>query len=175
MTVAYIALGSNLGDRGKNIERALGLLGKTPGVRPLKVSRLYQTKPEGYRDQPDFLNGVAQVETGLSPRELLGRLKQIEKEVGRRRRCRNGPREIDLDLVLYSRRVIRGGGLTVPHARMHRRGFVLHPLAEIAPGVVHPVLRKRIGTLWRELSHEGGRKGKRKKREGKSGKEKAKQ
>ena len=110
------------------------MLGRTPGVRLLGVSRLYRTRPEGHQGQPDFLNGVARLVTSLCPKSLLGRLKRIEKEVGRRRRFRHGPREIDLDLLLYSRRVLERDGLAVPHPRMHLRGFVLRPLAELAPG-----------------------------------------
>ena len=153
--VAYIGLGSNLGDKRRNIRCALRLLGDVSGVKLGAVSRLRRSKPEGYAAQPDFFNGAVRIETSLAPRELLGRLKGIEAELGRRKTSRNGPRLIDLDLLLYSRVVTRGKSLILPHPRLHLRGFALQPLAEIAPGAVHPVLRKRIGTLWRELKARG--------------------
>ncbi len=150
MRTAYIGLGANLGDRRGNIRRALRLLAATPGVRIGRVSRLYNTKPEGYAAQPDFLNGVAAVHTKLGSRGLLRRLKEIERELGRSKGRRNGPRLIDLDLLLYSRTELRCRGLIIPHPRLQQRGFVLRPMAEIAAGVIHPVSRKRMGTLWRE-------------------------
>ncbi len=151
MRTAYIGLGANIGDRRGNIRRALRLLSTTPGVRVSRVSRLYSTKPEGYSAQPDFLNGVAAIHTELDPWGLLRRLKEIERELGRRKGHRNGPRLIDLDLLLYSRLKLRRRGLIIPHPRLQQRGFVLRPLVDIASGVVHPGLRKRMGTLWREF------------------------
>jgi 2-amino-4-hydroxy-6-hydroxymethyldihydropteridine diphosphokinase len=130
---AYIGLGSNLGDRVANVRRALDEL------RPASTSRLVETDPVGYLDQPRFVNAVALVGTDLAPRALLDRLLGIECDLGRTRDGpRFGPRTIDLDLLLYDDLVLDEPGLTIPHPRMHERRFVLEPLAEIAPGLVVP-------------------------------------
>jgi 2-amino-4-hydroxy-6-hydroxymethyldihydropteridine diphosphokinase len=146
MTRAYVGLGANLGDREATIRSAIDLL---PDV--VAVSTLIETDPVGYLDQPRFLNGVAALETGLSPRELLGRLLDVERELGRTRDGpRFGPRTIDLDLLLYGDAVIDEPGLTLPHPRMHERRFVLEPLAELDPGLVVPGrgrLEELIATL----------------------------
>ena len=128
MTVAYIGLGSNLGDREATILRAADL------VDASRLSTIRETEPWGYEDQPRFLNAVAEVETELSPRAVLDRLLDVERELGRRRDGpRWGPRTIDLDLLLYGDLVVDEPGLTVPHARLAERLFVLEPLAELAP------------------------------------------
>jgi len=164
MVVAYLGLGANLGDRRGNIRRALALLDGRQGIRVVKVSRLIETKPQGLREQPDFINGAARIETQLEPRQLLREAKRIEDELGRRPGVRHGPRQIDLDILLYSRLVVQTRDLVVPHPRLALRDFVLRPLAEIAAGARHPVLRKRIGTLWREFAEDkrnnGGEHGK---------------
>ncbi len=149
MTVtAYIALGANLGDRRANIESALDHLRQTPGVSVVKVSSLIENPAVGGpADSPAFLNAAAQVETELSPRELLQRLLEIERALGRERREKWGPREIDLDLLLYGDQVIAEPHLQVPHPLMHERRFVIEPMVEIAPDVVHPVLRKTMREL----------------------------
>lgn len=145
---AYIALGANLGDRRGNIEAALARLGGTAGVRVVKVSGLMENPAVGGpAGSPTFLNAVAEVETSLSATGLLEVLLAVEKSLGRVREERWGPRAIDLDLVLYGDQVIDEPGLTVPHPLMHERRFVLGPLAEIAPDVVHP----RLGRSAREL------------------------
>jgi 2-amino-4-hydroxy-6-hydroxymethyldihydropteridine diphosphokinase len=133
MPTAYIGLGSNLGDREATIEAAIAAL---PGV--VAVSRLRETEPVGVLDQPPFLNGAAALETTLSPRELLGTLLAIERELGRERRERWGPRTIDLDLLLYGDAVVDEPGLTVPHPRLHERHFALEPLHELDPELVVP-------------------------------------
>jgi 2-amino-4-hydroxy-6-hydroxymethyldihydropteridine diphosphokinase len=149
---AYIALGANLGDRRGNIEVALGRLGGTAGVRVTSVSGLMENPAVGGpAGSPAFLNAVAAVETSLSAAELLELLLSVEKSLGRVREERWGPRVIDLDLVLYGDEVIESAGLTVPHPLMHERRFVLGPLAEIAPGVVHPTLRRSAAELLAEL------------------------
>jgi 2-amino-4-hydroxy-6-hydroxymethyldihydropteridine diphosphokinase len=128
VTVAYIGLGSNLGDREATILRAADL------VDASRLSTIRETEPWGYEDQPRFLNAVAEVETELSPRAVLDRLLDVERELGRRRDGpRWGPRTIDLDLLLYGDLVVDEPGLTVPHARLAERLFVLEPLAELAP------------------------------------------
>jgi 2-amino-4-hydroxy-6-hydroxymethyldihydropteridine diphosphokinase len=142
VTEAWIALGSNLGVREEHLRYAierLQLLGKLT-----KISSIHETEPAGYRDQGRFLNAVLSLEVELTAHRLLDELLLIETGRGRIRdeRLRNGPRTLDLDLLLYGDSVIAGGRLTVPHPRMHLRRFVLAPLAEIAPGLIHPVLRK---------------------------------
>lgn len=133
MALAYVGLGSNLGDRERTIRRAVELLGAK------RISTLRETDPVGIVDQPRFLNGVAEVETDLTPRELLERLLAIERELGRTREGpRGGPRTIDLDLLLYDDVALAEPGLTVPHPRLHERMFVLEPLAELAPDRLVP-------------------------------------
>jgi len=145
---AYIAVGANLGDRRGNIEAALGRVGETAGVRVTRVSTLMENPAVGGpAGSPAFLNAVAEVETSLSAEALLGVLLGVEKSLGRVRAEKWGPRAIDLDLVLYGDQVIEEPGLTVPHPLMHTRRFVLGPLAEIAPEVVHPVSGRRIREL----------------------------
>ena len=134
MTRAYVGLGANLGDREATIRRALVLLGERPGVDILLVSTLRETEPVGYLDQPPFLNGAAMIETTLDPERLLAELLDIELELGRDRRgARNGPRTIDLDLLLYGDLGVEMPGLTVPHPRLHERAFALEPLFELDP------------------------------------------
>jgi 2-amino-4-hydroxy-6-hydroxymethyldihydropteridine diphosphokinase len=132
MTVAYIGLGSNLGARGENLRVALERL-RALGL--LRVSSVRETEPVGVTDQPRFLNAAAELETDLGPRELLARLLEIERELGRERAAekRWGPRPIDLDLLVYGEEAIDEPGLTVPHPRLAERRFALEPLHELAP------------------------------------------
>jgi 2-amino-4-hydroxy-6-hydroxymethyldihydropteridine diphosphokinase len=133
VTLAYIGLGSNLGDREETIRRAVELLGNA------RISTLIETEPWGYADQPLFLNAVAELETDEPPRALLARLLEIERELGRTRDGpRYGPRTIDLDLLLYGDDRLDEPGLGLPHPRLHERAFVLEPLAELAPELVVP-------------------------------------
>ena len=145
---AYIAFGANLGDRRANIERAVELLGATPGVRVTKVSSFLENPAVGGpADSPAFLNAVAEIETSLPPRELLERLLAIEHQLGRQRREKWGPRIIDLDVLLYGQEIIDEPDLRIPHPLMHERRFVLDPMKEIAPDAIHPVFKKRIADL----------------------------
>ena len=143
---AYIALGSNLGDKEANLRRALELLIER-GVEIVKTSTFISTEPYGVTDQPQFLNGVCEVRTSLEPLELLHTLLDIEQEMGRVRLRHWGERNIDLDLLLYEDVVMDTPELKLPHPDMQNRDFVLLPLAEIAPELVHPILQKSIEEL----------------------------
>jgi 2-amino-4-hydroxy-6-hydroxymethyldihydropteridine diphosphokinase len=137
---AYIGLGANLGDRLEGLRRAKRLLAETPGVEITGCSSIYETLPVGVNGPPgNYLNAVVRVETGLSPRQLLGALRQAEQRLGRCRSRRWGPRTIDLDLLLVARDVIVEEGLVVPHPELIRRSFVLAPLLELSPALRHPV------------------------------------
>ena len=145
MTVAYIGLGSNLGDREQTIRSAIAAV---QGV--VAVSELRETDPVGVTEQPAFLNGAIAVETELSPRELLQSLLAVERELGRERGERWGPRTIDLDLLLYGTETVDEPGLTVPHPHLHERRFALEPLAELDPELVVPG-RGRVDELLAKL------------------------
>jgi 2-amino-4-hydroxy-6-hydroxymethyldihydropteridine diphosphokinase len=140
MNKAHVAIGSNLGRRRETIAAALDLLAADEGIEVVAVSSIRETDPIGYEDQPRFLNGVVVVETRLSPRELLERLLEIERRLGRVRAAipRFGPRTIDLDLLLYGDAVVDEPGLTVPHPRLAERRFVLEPLVELDPTLEIP-------------------------------------
>uniref|UniRef100_A0A7V4LBW0 2-amino-4-hydroxy-6-hydroxymethyldihydropteridine pyrophosphokinase n=1 Tax=Desulfobacca acetoxidans TaxID=60893 RepID=A0A7V4LBW0_9BACT len=145
--IAYIGLGANLGEPRRQVEDALARLDAAEEVEVTRVSSLYLNPPLGPPDQPWYVNAVAQVRTRLTPEELLRVLKAIEAAMGRERRERWGPRLIDLDLLLYNGIILAGPDLTLPHPEMHRRAFVLAPLAEIAPQAWHPVLERTAGEL----------------------------
>ena len=147
---AHIALGSNLGDKEANLRRALELLDER-GVEVVKVSTFICTEPYGVTDQPQFLNAVCQVRTSLEPLALLHTLLGIEQEMGRVRLRHWGERNIDLDLLLYEDVVMDTPELKLPHPDMQNRDFVLLPLFEIAPELIHPVLRKNIRELKEKL------------------------
>ena len=140
MQRAYVGLGSNLGDREQTLRAAIGALAASPSVEVVAVSSLIDTEPVGYTAQPRFLNGVAALETELSARELLELLLEVERRFGRQRDGvpPQGPRTLDLDLLVYGTAEIEEPGLRVPHPRLHERGFVLEPLAEVAPGLEVP-------------------------------------
>ena len=140
MTRAYIALGANLGDRERTIRAALAELAAAPGVEVVAVSTLIETDPVGYLDQPRFLNGAAALETSLPARELLDLLLAVERRFGRAREGvpAEGPRTLDLDLLLHGTARIEEPGLRIPHPRLHERRFALEPLAELDPTLVIP-------------------------------------
>src|SRR5450759_280065 len=129
--IAYVGIGSNVGAPQAQVARALHELEGLPNTRLIRHSSLYETEPVGLRDQPGFINAVAMVETALSPRALLDGLLALEQRHGRVRAVKNGPRTLDLDILLYGDARIDEDGLTIPHPRMHERGFVLEPLLEI--------------------------------------------
>ena len=147
-SIAYVALGSNLGDRERHLRAALEALRALRGVREVVASRVYETDPAGPGEQGPYLNAVARVSTELSARDLLDRLLAIELSEGRERGpVRNAPRTLDLDLLLYGEREIDEPGLVVPHPRMAQRGFVLEPLCDLAPDLVIPGASAPVSAL----------------------------
>lgn len=146
MKTAYLGLGSNVGNREHHIEQALSKLA-APDLRVARVSSVYETEPVGFTAQRSFLNLVAEIETELFPMQLLARIAKIEQALGRVRTVPNGPRTIDVDILLYGRTVIRSARLEVPHPRMAERRFVLVPLAELAPELRHPVTHKTVRAM----------------------------
>ena len=138
MNTAYVALGANIGDPAATVLAAFTALAGLPESRVLRTSSLYRTIPVGLRNQPDFINAAAVLETALSAEALLDALLDLETRFGRHRRDRNGPRTLDLDLLLYNDSEVNLPRLTVPHPRLHLRAFVLCPLAEIAPDLAIP-------------------------------------
>jgi 2-amino-4-hydroxy-6-hydroxymethyldihydropteridine diphosphokinase len=138
MNTAYVALGANLGDPVATVLAAFGALANLPESRVVHSSSLYRTAPVGITEQPEFINAVAQLETALAPETLLDALFEIEERFGRRRAEKNGPRTLDLDLLLYDDLFINLPRLTLPHPRLHLRAFALCPLAEIAPQLAIP-------------------------------------
>ena len=143
MKTAYLSLGSNIGDRGRNLRAALERLG-TAGVRIARVSPVYETEPVDLTGQRWFLNLVAEAETDLFPLQLLARTQKIECALGRVRTVPKGPRTIDIDILLYGNAVVNSKGLEIPHPRISERRFVLIPLADLAPDLRHPVTRKTV-------------------------------
>lgn len=146
MTTAYLGLGANLGDRLANLRAGLDALAG-PDLHLLRVSPVYETEPMDLRDQPWFLNLVAEIETVLSPRELLARTQQIERQLGRRHTVPKGPRTLDIDILFYGSITADEPGLTIPHPRLHQRRFVLAPLADLVPELLDPRTGRTVRAL----------------------------
>jgi 2-amino-4-hydroxy-6-hydroxymethyldihydropteridine diphosphokinase len=153
--IAYIGVGSNQDDRRAHCAAAMALISAAPRTRLLSRSSWYLTEPWGCREQDDFINLVLKIETGLTPLELLGVLKAAEAKLKRRKTIPFGPRSIDLDILLYGDLIMQSPELTIPHARLCERGFVLVPLHELAPQLVHPVNRQTIFQLLTALGDTG--------------------
>lgn len=148
----YIALGSNLGDKKENIDKAINEINSLKTCHLIKISKFYETKPVGYLEQEDFLNCAIKIKTLLSPKELIKELLRIESELKRERIIRWGPRTIDLDIIFYDDIITSSDDIIIPHPRMHERLFVLKPLCDIAPYIVHPIIGKRVITLMEEAA-----------------------
>lgn len=147
--VAYLSLGSNIGDRAGHLREAISRLERCGRV--MAVSSFYETEPVEFTNQAWFLNCAVELETSLDAGSLMKELLRIEKEMGRERLQKKGPRTIDIDVLLFGDAVVEGAELTIPHPAMASRRFVLEPLAEIAPEVLHPVLRKKVLELFQGL------------------------
>lgn len=149
--IAYLSFGSNLGDSDDNIKKGLEMISEFYHTKVVKVSSIIKTKPWGYEDQDDFLNGACQIKTLLPPNELIDFLLNIEKELKRERIIKWGPRTLDLDIIFYNNEISEDEKVILPHPRMHLRKFVLEPLSEIAPYKIHPLLNKRVFEILDEL------------------------
>lgn len=152
---AYIGIGSNVGDKLNNCRKAIDLINTIDGCTVTDRSRFYRTEPVGVISQDWYVNGAIRIETALSPYQLLRSLLSIESDMGRIRRRKWEPRVIDLDILLYENEVIEEEALTIPHPLMHARRFVLTPMVQLNPGLVHPVFGRTLSALMNDLSAEG--------------------
>ncbi|HET7213676.1 MAG TPA: 2-amino-4-hydroxy-6-hydroxymethyldihydropteridine diphosphokinase [Terriglobia bacterium] len=151
MKRVFLSLGSNLGDRAGNVRRALEELGPE-GIEVRRISSFYRTEPVDYKQQPWFINCVAEVATGLLPLQLLKAIQRVERGLGRRRGINKGPRKIDIDILLYENVVVHSTALNIPHASMAERRFVLVPLHELEAGLRHPVTERTVTEMLSETA-----------------------
>jgi len=155
MVIAYLSLGSNMGDRENNLKEALALLQKQDNLEVKKISSFYETEPVGYENQDWFLNAVVEVETTLLPQQLLAVANEVENNLGRVRTIRWGPRTLDMDILFYADRLIVEENLEIPHPRLQERAFVLKPLVEINPCLLHPYYGQTVEEILENLpNHE---------------------
>lgn len=153
MHTIYIAIGSNLGDKLSNCRKGIELL-ETFGAKLLACSHFYKTEPVDYADQDWFINAVIKADTDLAPLPLLKALKSVEKKAGRVETVRFGPRVLDMDIIFYDDLIMDESGLTIPHPRMHKRRFVLTPICDIEPNLVHPMLKQTMADLLKQLDND---------------------
>lgn len=151
MPEIYLGVGSNLGNRCTNLQKAVDLLKGTPGIAEFELSKIYETSPVGFLEQGHFLNGVIRLRTNLLPREVLHLCQAVEQQMRRVKTVRFGPRNIDIDLLFYDSHVVSEPNLTVPHPRAHIRLFVLKPMCDLAPDFEHPILHKTMAQLLAEF------------------------
>jgi 2-amino-4-hydroxy-6-hydroxymethyldihydropteridine diphosphokinase len=156
MKIAYLSLGSNLGERERALREAIARL-EAPGLKVRRVSSFYETAPRDVHDQPWFLNAVVEVETGLFPKQLLARIARIEFAMGRKRLQPKGPRIIDIDILLYGSAIVAAPELTIPHPGLAARRFVLEPLAELAPELRHPVTKRTVREMLAGVGDQAAR------------------
>lgn len=154
MTTVYLSLGSNKGKREHFLRDALEVLGAHPAIQVTQVSRVYETEPWGKPDQPFFLNQIVQLQTSLAPERLLKLCQSVEQKVGRLPSEKWGPREIDIDILLYGDQALNLPDLRVPHPHMHERRFILVPLVEIAPSLRNPISHKTFEQILQELDDQ---------------------
>jgi 2-amino-4-hydroxy-6-hydroxymethyldihydropteridine diphosphokinase len=154
--IAYLSIGSNLGDRLETFRKAFQLLSESPHIKLVSCSSLYETDPIGYEDQDCFLNAVLKVKTDLEPEQLLHACMKIEQDLGRKREIRWGPRTLDLDILLYNHENIETEILSVPHPRMHERAFVIVPLMEVDPDISLPQMHAPLSDLLEQISDKEG-------------------
>jgi 2-amino-4-hydroxy-6-hydroxymethyldihydropteridine diphosphokinase len=150
----FLSLGSNIGKREMQLDEAVDRL-QAAGVQVLRKSSVYETEPQDLRDQPWFLNLVLEVETRLSPIQLLGAIQEIEKAIGRNRDVSKGPRTIDIDILLYGQAIVETGDIQIPHPRLDQRRFVLEPMKELVPDLRHPRSGRTMSELLRGVQDQG--------------------
>ena len=152
MEKIIIGIGSNIGDKEGNIRKAILLLSEI--LNNIKVAPIYISKAVGYENQPNFLNTVISGFTELPPNDLLNKVKEIEEKIGRRNRFRWGPREIDIDILFYGDIIIKTESLEIPHPRIHERDFVIIPLIDIEPNIIHPIFKKPLKNLLKDIRNK---------------------